>query len=112
MSDPENQVKEAIEILGNISEDQAIPRNIRRTATQSIEILQNEELELPVRAINAIELLEDSTSDPNCPMHSRSLIWQVITRLELHERSDDGYYYDDDDEWDDDDYDDDDDDYY
>ncbi len=107
MSNQENQVKEAIEILVNISEDLAIPRNIRRTATQSIEILQNESLELAVRAINAIELLEDSTADPNCPMHSRSLIWQVITRLELHQRADDDddewEYYDEDEE-DDDDY--------
>lgn len=107
VSEAEQQVKEAIEILGSISEDQAIPRNIRRIATQCIEILQDEKLDLPVRAINAIELLEDTTGDPNCPYHARTLIWQVITRLELHHRADDDddweYYDDDDDEYDDDD---------
>ena len=79
----EQQVKEAIEILVQISDDQSVPRNIRRAATQSVETLNNEEMEIPVRAINAIELLEDCTGDPNCPFHCRTLLWQAITRLEI-----------------------------
>ncbi|MCY3413286.1 MAG: UPF0147 family protein [Candidatus Heimdallarchaeota archaeon] len=106
MSTAENQVKEAIEILANISEDTAIPRNIRRVATQSQEILQDESLELAVRAINAIEMLEDTTGDPNCPNHARTLIWHIITRLELptgdDDWDDDEYYDEDDEDWDDD----------
>ena len=102
MSAAEKQVKEAIEILVIISDDQAIPRNIRRIATQCVEILQNGELDLPVRAINAIELLEDTTGDPNCPYHARTLIWQALTRLELplndDEDDDEWEYYDDDEE--------------
>lgn len=102
VSTAENQVKEAIEILMIISEDSAIPRNIRKIATQSVDVLQNGELDLPVRAINAIELLEDCTGDPNCPYHARTLIWQAITRLELPLNDDDDddewEYYDDDEE--------------
>ncbi len=83
MSAAKEQVKEAIEVLNHISEDQSVPRNIRRAAIKSVETLNDNSMDLPVRAINAIELLEDTTSDPNCPYHARTMLWQAITRLEL-----------------------------
>ena len=76
-------MKEAIEILIQISEDQSVPRNIRRSATKSIEMLNDKSMELAVRAVNAIEELEDSTGDANTPFHTRTMIWQAITKLEI-----------------------------
>ena len=40
-------------------------------------------MDLSVRAVNAIEYLDETTSDPNCPYHARTLLWQAITRLEI-----------------------------
>ena len=79
----EERMKEAIEILIQISEDQSVPRNIRRSATKSIEMLNDKSMELAVRAVNAIEELEDSTGDANTPFHTRTMIWQAITKLEI-----------------------------
>ena len=104
----EKQIKEATDILNNISEDQTVPRNIRRAATQSLTTLADKEMEVHVRAVNAIELLEDILGDPNCPYHARTLIWHVITRLELPtdgDNDDQDEYEDDDDEYEDDYYD-------
>ena len=109
----EKQIKEATDILNNISEDQTVPRNIRRAATQSLSTLADKEMEVHVRAVNAIELLEDILGDPNCPYHARTLIWHVITRLELptdggdndedeyedEEDDDDDYYDEEETEW-------------
>lgn len=99
----ETQIQEAIEILTQISEDQSVPRNIRRAAVKSVETLNDDSMEIPVRAINAIELLEDTTNDPNCPFHCRTMLWQAITRLEVPDDDDgwddDNEYWDDDDEW-------------
>ena len=95
------QVKEAIEILNHISDDQSVPRNIRRAALKSVETLNDTSMDILVRAINAIELLEDTTSDPNCPYHARTMLWQAITRLELPTSDadeDDEEYEDDDDD--------------
>ena len=77
------QVDEAKEILNQITEDHSVPRNIRKTAVTSIAILNDKSMELQVRAINAIDLLEQTTSDPNCPYHARTMLWQAITRLEI-----------------------------
>ena len=101
MSQAQAQIQEAIEILNHISEDQSVPRNIRRAAVKSIEILNDKEMELPVRAINAIDILNDLSIDPNCPYHARTLLWQVITRLEISP-DDDDEDEDDDDEYEDD----------
>ena len=97
-------MKEAIEILLQISEDQSVPRNIRRSATKSIEMLNDKSMELADRAVNAIEELEDSTGDANTPFHTRTMIWQAITKLEIprdkKEEQNDEYDNEfDDDEW-------------
>jgi len=98
-------MKEAIEILLQISEDQSVPRNIRRSATKSIEMLNDKSMELPVRAVNAIEELEDSTGDANTPFHTRTMIWQAITKLEIpRDKKEDQKDEYDDDEFDDDEW--------
>ncbi|MCG3218399.1 MAG: UPF0147 family protein [Candidatus Heimdallarchaeota archaeon] len=100
------QVNEALRLLEQISEDTSVPRNIRRAATNSIEILHREDLELELRAINAIEMLDEVTQDPNCPLHARAKVYATITRLELpyDDDGEDDYVEEENDE-DDDDYD-------
>ncbi len=83
LSETDQQIAEAIRILTYIADDSSVPRNIRRAASKSVETLQDDSMELAVRALNAIEFLEDTTSDPNCPYHARTLLWQAITKLEL-----------------------------
>jgi hypothetical protein len=97
------QVNEALRLLEQISEDTSVPRNIRRAATNSIEILHREDLELELRAINAIEMLDEVTQDPNCPLHARAKVYATITRLELPYNNDDSEEdYDEEDDVDDD----------
>lgn len=100
----DEQVQEAISILEQIIDDQSVPRNIRRAAQKSIDTLNDQAMELPVRAINAIETLEETTGDPNCPFHCRTMLFMAITRLELPDDDDDEWEYEDDDDWDDDDW--------
>ncbi len=102
-------MKEAIEILLQISEDQSVPRNIRRSATKSIEMLNDKSMELAVRAVNAIEELEDSTGDANTPFHTRPIMCPALTKLEIprDKKEDQKDEYDDelnDDEFDDDEW--------
>lgn len=95
MTQANSQINEAIEILNHISDDQSVPRNIRRASQKSIELLNDKSMEIPVRAINAIDLLEEVTSDPNCPYHARTMLWQAITRLEIPNNDDDDDEYED-----------------
>ncbi|MEA2071727.1 MAG: UPF0147 family protein, partial [Asgard group archaeon] len=71
-------------ILKNISEDTSVPRNIRRSASEALETLRNinQEPSPAIRANIATSILEETSLDPNCPVHARTLIWRAISILE------------------------------
>ncbi|ABM81445.1 UPF0147 family protein [Hyperthermus butylicus] len=80
--DNEAKIRQAIMILMRIINDTAVPRNIRRAATEAIKQLRDESLSPGVRAANAISILDEISQDPNMPVYARTLIWNVITLLE------------------------------
>ena len=86
-SQAKQQVNEAITLLSQIQNDTSVPRNIRRSALQCMEILGDEKSDksLSLRAATSIEILEESTQDPNCPFHIRTKMYYVLTKLELPE---------------------------
>ena len=78
----EGRIKEAMNVLGMVSEDTTTPRNIRRAAKQSITALQTAEYTPAVRAANAISILDEILQDPNMPPYSRVKLWNVMSLLE------------------------------
>jgi len=82
MEQYKEQIKQAIMILGRVSEDTTTPRNIRRAAKQAIESLQYEEYTQAIRAANAVSTLGDISQDPNMPPYTRVVLWQAVSILE------------------------------
>ncbi len=78
----EERIVEATNVLGLVSEDTTTPRNIRRAAKQSIEVLQLMENTPAVRASSAISILDDILQDPNMPPYTRVKLWNVMSLLE------------------------------
>jgi len=76
------QLKQAIDLLRKLVEDRGVPRNIRRLASEAVEILSDPSMSLGLRAANAISRLEEVSTDPNAPLFARTLVWQVIALLE------------------------------
>ncbi|WP_338098017.1 UPF0147 family protein [Methanolapillus ohkumae] len=68
--------------LDMIANDTSVPRNIRRSVTEIISILQNDNQELFLRATSGLSILSDVSSDPNLPMHTGTLIWSILGKLE------------------------------
>ena len=73
---------QAKQILNMIADDNTTPRNIRRTAKNAADMLDDESLSIAARAANAIAVLEEISQDPNMPMYSRTRIWNAISVLE------------------------------
>ncbi len=71
-----------LDALDRIIQDDTVPRNIRRAASEIKENLLHGKDSLAVRAATAISILEELSSDPNLPMHVRTLIWNVSSQLE------------------------------
>jgi hypothetical protein len=76
------KLKQITEILDQLAEDTSVPRNIRKGARDSKDVLLNETEALDVRVASAISMLDELVNDPNIPLHGRTLLWNVIGQLE------------------------------
>ena len=68
--------------LDMLNEDVSIPRNIRRGADEVKNLLMNNSDPMDVRVASATSRLDDLANDPNIPLHGRTLIWNIMSRLE------------------------------
>jgi uncharacterized protein (UPF0147 family) len=82
MEEYEERIKQALAVLGAVSEDNTTPRNIRRAAKDSMDALQTKEYTPAVKASNAISLMDEILQDPNMPPYTRVKIWNVMSLLE------------------------------
>ena len=83
----DKQMKQVSDILDILAEDTSVPRNIRRGATDAKVRLFDTKDAMDVRATSAIIILDDLANDPNIPLHGRTLIWNVISQLEILSKS-------------------------
>ncbi len=82
---PENSsevIKQCIGALDKIINDDSVPRNIRRSADNIKKILSSEKESPSRKAAMVISNLDDIGNDPNVPIHTRTLIWGLSSRLE------------------------------
>jgi uncharacterized protein (UPF0147 family) len=84
----EKRINQIVDILDQLSEDTSVPRNIRRGAKESKEILLNIKEALDVRTASASLILDELANDPNIPLHGRTLIWNIINMLAQFEATD------------------------
>jgi uncharacterized protein (UPF0147 family) len=75
-------IRQCIEVLDRIVNDDSVPRNIRRTADNMKTVLSNEKEPPSVRTAVVISRLDEMGNDPNVPIHTRTLIWGLSSQLE------------------------------
>jgi len=78
----EDRIKQAVSVLGLVSEDSTTPRNIRRAAKDAIDALQAGQYTPAVRASNAVSILDEILQDPNMPPYTRVKLWNVMSLIE------------------------------
>jgi uncharacterized protein (UPF0147 family) len=82
MPNPQKTIENCILMLQHIMEDNSIPRNIRRVADETRQLLANDSKELGLRAAEAISKIDEISNDPNMPVHARTRIWELVSQLE------------------------------
>ncbi|MEM0215330.1 MAG: UPF0147 family protein [Archaeoglobaceae archaeon] len=70
-----------LDTLDRLIQDDTVPRSVRRVASEIKEKLLSSK-KVSVEAASAITVLEDISSDPNIPMHVRTMIWNLASQLE------------------------------
>ncbi|MBU0497140.1 MAG: UPF0147 family protein [Candidatus Thermoplasmatota archaeon] len=78
----DEKIEQIVDGLNMISEDTSIPRNIRRGADEVKQILRSSNDPIDLRVASATSKLDDLANDPNIPLHGRTLIWNIMSRLE------------------------------
>jgi len=78
----DEKIKQVCDGLDMLNEDNSIPRNIRRGAEEVKTTLLNNADPLDVRVATASSKLDEMANDPNIPLHGRTLIWNIMSRLE------------------------------
>ena len=78
----DEKISQVCDGLNMLYEDNSIPRNIRRGAEEVKNNLLNESDPLDVRVASATSRLDELANDPNIPLHGRTLIWNIMSRLE------------------------------
>ena len=78
----EERTRQALIVLGQVSEDSTTPRNIRRAAKDSMTALESKEYTSAVRASNVISILDEILQDPNMPAYTRVKLWNVMSLIE------------------------------
>lgn len=77
-----DKIKRVADALDMLSEDNSVPRNIRKGATDAKAKLLGKDA-LDVRAAGALSILNELLNDPNIPMHGSTLIYNLLIQLEL-----------------------------
>ncbi len=75
-------IRQICDMLDQITGDTSIPRNIRNAAEQCDKLLLESKDDVDVRIASTIFKLEEMADDPNIPLHGRTMIWNIISRLE------------------------------
>ncbi len=78
----ETALKNALNILKQVSESSSTPRNIRKTLKEVTDMLTDTSASIGIRAANAISMLDDISQDPNMPSFARVTIWSGVSELE------------------------------
>ncbi len=78
----DEKIEQICDGLNMLSEDNSIPRNIRRGAENVKQILLKNIDPIDLRVATAVSTLDELANDPNIPLHGRTLIWNIMSRLE------------------------------
>ncbi|MEM0161017.1 MAG: UPF0147 family protein [Thermoplasmata archaeon] len=82
MDNTEDEKREIISLLDDLSGDQSLPRNIKKGAIEIKNKLLSKNEALDVKVAGAIFILEDLLNDPNIPVHGRTAVYTIIGKLE------------------------------
>ena len=82
-------MKPVISLLEQILNDRTVPKNIRKAAEDSKNVLNTTDSE-EVRISTVIHILDEIINDPNMPMYTRTKIWNAVSILEEMRRASKG----------------------
>lgn len=76
------ELDSAVEALDDLSNDNSIPKNIRKFTQEAADKLKDKSRDVSIRINAAVSILDEVSNDPNLPVHARTKLWHVASALE------------------------------
>ena len=76
------ELDNVVQMLKDLSEDNSVPKNIRKSTAEAAERLMDDSKGLSVRINAVVSILDEISNDPNLPVHARTEMWKVASSLE------------------------------
>jgi len=78
----DEEVSKIVALLDTLANDFSVPRNVRAAIQTAKDKLEKSE-DLPQGISGAIYALDEMSNDINLPMHARTMIWNILSELEI-----------------------------
>jgi hypothetical protein len=78
----DDTTQKIVQLLDGLIEDTSIPRNVRNSISSAKQKLTASEDKLAGLS-GAIYALDEVSNDINLPMHGRTMIWNILSELEM-----------------------------
>lgn len=76
------RIKNIIQALEELTDDTAVPKNVKTKASEIIQILK-EETDVNIRVNRALQKLDEISDDTNIQPYTRTQIWNIASLLEM-----------------------------
>jgi len=77
----EKELKDLLDLMQEIASDHAVPRNIKITVEEAIQKISGKEVKIE-NLSTAVYMMDDVSKDLNIPDHTRTDVWEVISKME------------------------------
>ncbi|MBD3261472.1 MAG: hypothetical protein GF334_07290 [Candidatus Altiarchaeales archaeon] len=75
-------IEDSIKRIDEVLAEHNMPKRVRRSIEEVKDELNNEQQDLAVRVTSSIYSLDDIATDVNLPMHTKTVLWDLIGMLE------------------------------
>ena len=72
---------ELLDLMQDVLSDHSVPRNVRGIVEEAIQKVSGKELKIEGLS-TAVYMMDDISKDLNLPSHTRTDIWEIISRME------------------------------
>ena len=73
--------KDVSDLLQNMLNDRGVPKNVKTAIEDALKILEKPKPD-KVKISEAISILDEIGADPNLPIYTRTILWDVVSKLE------------------------------
>ena len=77
----DQKIQQVVELLGELSSDSTIPKNVKNMINQITEIL-NQKVEMSMKIDKVMHIFDQMNDDPNIDPFTRTQLWNVVSMLE------------------------------